>query len=147
MAAINKVIVVGNLGRDPEVSTVKERLRAQFTIATNSRWTDQNGERHEQVEWHNITAWGRMAELAQQYLKKGSLVYVEGRLQTDAWEANKDGVQHACGRKHYKTHIVVASLQFLDRRDSSLDPLLEEAGPEPLEAPPGTVVATEDLPF
>ena len=107
MASVNKAIVVGNLGSDPEMTSVNGTVVAKFPIATNARWTDRNGDKQERVEWHNVTAWGRTAEVARDYLKRGSPVYVEGRLQTDSWEADKDGMQHACGRKHYKTHIVV----------------------------------------
>jgi len=147
MASVNKAIVVGNLGSDPEMTSVNGTVVAKFPIATNARWTDRNGDKQERVEWHNVTAWGRTAEVARDYLKRGSPVYVEGRLQTDSWEADKDGMQHACGRKHYKTHIVVERLQLLGQRETSNDSVLDQAGPEPLEAPPAATEQTEELPF
>ncbi len=107
---INKVILIGNLGNDPEVRyTPGGSAVANVTIATNESWKDRNtGERQERTEWHRVVFWSRLAEIVEQYLKKGSKVYVEGRLQTRSWE--QDGV------KRYTTEIVASDMQMLDSR-------------------------------
>src|SRR5262245_23508118 len=105
---VNKVILVGNLGRDPEVrSTPSGQPRASFTLATNRRWKDKNGQRQEQTEWHNIVVWGKQAEIAGQYLTKGKQIYLEGRIQTRSWEDRQTG------EKKYMTEIVCDNFQML----------------------------------
>jgi len=108
MASVNKVILVGNLGRDPELRyTQGGQPVANFTIATNESWTKKDGSgREEKTEWHRIVAWGRTAELCTQYLAKGRTVYIEGRLQTREWE-NKEG------QKQRTTEIVAQTVQFI----------------------------------
>lgn len=107
MAGINKVILIGNLGKDPELRyTPSGQPTASFSLATTERWTDKNGQRQERTEWHNIVAWGRLAELANQYLKKGRPVYIEGRITNRSWD-DKDG------NKKYRTEIVANQIQFL----------------------------------
>ncbi len=87
MASVNKVILVGNLGRDPEVRYMPNGdAVANFSIATTETWKDKNGMRQEKTEWHNIAMYRRLAEIAGEYLKKGSSVYIEGRLQTRKWQ-------------------------------------------------------------
>ena len=105
---INKAIVVGNLGRDPEVRySANGNAIANVTIATTDSWKDrQSGERQEKTEWHRVVFFGRLAEIAGEYLKKGSQVYVEGRLQTRKWE-DRDG------NERYTTEIVAADMQML----------------------------------
>jgi len=147
MASVNKCIVVGYVGGDPESKNVKGTLVAKFQLATNQRWTDKQGEVQERTEWHSVTVWGKTAKVVVDYLKKGDPVYIEGRLQTDSWEVDKDGVQHACGQKHYKTHIIGERLQLLRQRDTSINSVLEQAGPEPLESPAGSSTQVEDLPL
>lgn len=108
---VNKVILVGNLGRDPEVrSTPSGQPVASFTLATNRRWRDKNGNRQEETEWHNIVVWGKQAEIAGQYLKKGKQIFLEGRLQTRSWEDRQSG------EKKYKTEIVCDNFQMLGQR-------------------------------
>lgn len=105
---VNKAILVGRLGKDPEVrSTPNGQSLAKFSIATDRKWKDRDGNRQEHTEWHNIICWGRQAEIAGQYLHKGKEVYVEGRLQTDSWE-DKD-----TGKKMYRTEIVCDHFQML----------------------------------
>ena len=105
---INKVILVGHLGKDPEVRYLDQnRAVANLTLATNERYTDRNGNKVEQTEWHNLEMWDGLAKVAEKYLKKGSLVYVEGKLKTEEWE--KDGV------KRYTTRIRVNTMNMLDR--------------------------------
>jgi len=140
MASVNKATVLGNLGGDPEIGNVNGTVNAKFTVATNMRWTDRNGEKQQRVEWHNVTAWARTAEIVRDYLKKGSPVYIEGRLQTDSWDGE-------CGKKHYRTHVVVERLQLLGQRDTSLDDVLEAAGAAPIETPMVNTAETEDLPL
>ena len=107
---INKVILIGNLGNDPEVRyTPSGTAVANVTIATNESWKDRNtGERQERTEWHRVVFFSRLAEIVEQYLKKGSKVFVEGRLQTRSWE--QDGV------KRYTTEIIANDMQMLDSR-------------------------------
>lgn len=102
---INKVFIYGNLTRDPEVKALPSGSQvASFGVATNRTYKDQSGQQQEQVEFHNISMFGKTAEVAGQYLKKGRPVYIEGRLQTRSWE--KDGV------KHYRTEIIADRFQF-----------------------------------
>ena len=108
---INKVILIGNLGKDPETRyTPSNAAVTNLTIATSDSWRDkQSGEQQERTEWHRVVCWNRTAEIAAEYLKKGSKVYIEGRLQTRKWQA-KDG------QDRYTTEIVANDLQFLDSR-------------------------------
>lgn len=109
---INKVILVGRLGKDPEMrSTPSGTSVVKFTVATDEKFTDRNGEKQERTEWHNITAWGKLAEICGQYLKKGKLVYIEGSLRTDSWDDKETG------QKKYRTEIVANTMKMLDRRD------------------------------
>ena len=108
---LNKVMLIGNLGRDPEVrSTPSGQNVATFSIATNRRWRDRDGNRQEETEWHNIEVWGRQAEIAGQYLRRGSKVFVEGRIKTDSWDDRETGA------KRYKTKIVCENFKMLDSR-------------------------------
>lgn len=109
---INKVILIGSMGKDPEVRyTAGGAAIANVTIATNESWKDkQTGEKQERTEWHRVVFFGRLAEIVNEYLKKGAKVYVEGRLQTRKWQG-KDG------QDRYTTEIVANEMQMLDRRD------------------------------
>lgn len=109
--SFNQAIIIGNLTRDPELRTTPGgQSVASFSLATNRTWTDPSGERKEASEFHEIVVWGKLGELANQYLKKGRKAMVVGRLQTRSWET--DGV------KRQRTEIVATDLQFLDRGDS-----------------------------
>jgi single-strand DNA-binding protein len=111
MASVNKAILVGRLGKDPEIrSTPSGTSVAKFSIATDDRYTDKNGEKQERTEWHNITAWGKLAEICGQYLRKGKLVYIEGSIRTDSWDDKETG------QKKYRTEIVANQMQMLDRK-------------------------------
>ncbi len=106
---LNKAMIIGNLTRDPEVrSTPNGQTVASFSVATNFIWTDQSGQRQEKAEFHNVVVWRKLAEICAQYLKKGSKVYIEGRLQTRDW-TGQDGV------KRYRTEIVAENMIMLDR--------------------------------
>ena len=110
MAGVNKAILVGNLGRDPELRhTPNGQAVVNFTLATSENWTDKNGERQERTEWHRIVVWGKTAEMCNQYLSKGRTVYIEGRIQTREWE-DKDG------NKRYTTEINAQTVQFIGPR-------------------------------
>jgi len=112
MASVNKVILVGNLGRDPEMRYMPSGdAVANFSVATTDSWKDKNGQKQERTEWHRISMFGKLAEIAGEYLKKGSSVYVEGRLQTREW-TDKEGV----ARK--TTEIVADRMQMLGGRSS-----------------------------
>ncbi len=103
---VNKVFLYGNLGRDPELRALPSGAQvASFSIATTRTYKDKDGNKQEQTDWHNIVLFGRQAEVASQYLKKGRPVFVEGRLQTRSWE-DKDG------KKQYRTEVVVDRFQF-----------------------------------
>jgi single-strand DNA-binding protein len=107
MIGVNKAILIGNLGRDPEVKkTPGGTTVATFSLATTERYTDKSGERQERTEWHNIVAWSKLAELVGQYLKKGSSIYVEGRITTRSWD-DRDG------NKKYRTEVVANTINFL----------------------------------
>ncbi|OQX71660.1 single-stranded DNA-binding protein [Candidatus Parcubacteria bacterium 4484_255] len=104
---VNKAIILGNLTRDPDVKTIPSgQTVASFSVATNRFWTDKtSGEKKKSAEYHNIIAWGRLAEIVQKFLTKGSLVYIEGRLQTRNWEDQQ-------GNKKYKTEIIAEKIQL-----------------------------------
>lgn len=108
---LNKVILIGNLGRDPEIRTTQSgQTVAQLRVATSRRWRDRDGNRQEQTEWHDIVCWGRQAEVAGQYLTRGKLISVEGRLQTRSWDDQQTG------QKRYRTEIVCDNFQMLGGR-------------------------------
>ena len=110
MPAFNRVQLIGYSGRDAEARyTAKGTKYATFTVAVNRTWKSAEGEKHEATDWFLINAWGRLADIAVQYLKKGRLVFVEGRLQTDRWEDPK-------GETHYRTTVIARTIQLLDRR-------------------------------
>jgi len=138
---VNKAIIIGNLGRDPEVRfTPSGRAIAKFSVATTERWTDQQGQRQERTEWHNIVVWGKQAETCGQYLAKGRQVYVEGRITNRSYD-DKDG------NKRYITEIVARDVRFLGggggasrvQEPGFTPPAGEDAGP-PAEA-------DDDIPF
>lgn len=134
MAGINKVILIGNLGKDPELRyTPNSKAVATFSLATTERWKDKEGQFQEKTEWHNIVAWGKQAEICKEYLKKGSSVYVEGRLQHRSYD-DKDG------NKKYITEIVARSVQMLGRKGEAK----EEPVSQDLES---SAAEEEDLPF
>ena len=141
MASINKAILIGNLGADPEIRyTPSGTAVANFNIATREQWTNKDGEREERTEWHRIVAWARLGEICGEYLKKGSPVYIEGRLQTRSWE-DREGV------KRYTTEIVASQMIMLGARDSAdtFKPDAAAAG-----GPPGAPVQApedDDIPF
>ena len=147
MAGVNKVILIGRLGRDPEVRYTPDGTAvANFSIATSREWNDKaTGERKEQTEWHRIVAFRRLGEICGEYLSKGSQVYIEGRLQTRDWE-DKDG------NKRYTTEIVADQMQMLGARGSNQS-TGQNTGPSsfrtPQESPnaPYPEPEEDDIPF
>lgn len=110
MSNLNKAMLIGRLGQDPENRVTKSGSQVvSFTMATNNYWKDKQGNRQEQTDWHNIVVWGWLAEFSANYLRKGKLVYVEGRLQTRDW-VDQQNV------KHFKTEIVATTIQLLERQ-------------------------------
>lgn len=136
---VNKVILLGRLGQDPDVrSTASGTSVANLNVATNELGPkDQSGNRQEQAEWHRVTVWGRTAEIAQQYLNKGSLVYLEGRLQTRKWQ-DKDG------NDRYSTEINAFEMQLMP---SSTGGGQQQAAPQQNTAPPLPDDGDDTLPF
>jgi len=110
---LNKAMLIGNVVRDPEMRTTPSGQNVtSFSVATNRVWNDTNGQKQEKVEFHNIVAWRRLAEISNQYLKKGSKIYIEGHLQTRSWD-DPNGV------KKYKTEIIADNMIMLDRAGST----------------------------
>lgn len=115
MGSLNKVMLIGNLGKDPEVRAIPSGAKvANFSIATTENYNDKNGQRVEKTEWHNIVMWRGLAEVAEKYLKKGSQIYVEGRLQTRSWDDQN-------GQKKYMTEIVADNMVMLGRPGGNRD--------------------------
>lgn len=112
--SVNKVILVGRLGKDPEVRyTTGGQAVANFTMATDFSYKDRNGERQKRTEWHRVVAWRKLAEIVQQYLKKGSLVYIEGRIETREWQDKE-------GQKRYTTEIIANDMRMLGGRGEGM---------------------------
>lgn len=112
--SLNRVQLIGNLTRDPELRQIPGgQTVASFSIATNFTWTDQSGQRQDKSEFHNIVAWRKLADICGQYLRKGSKVFLEGRIQTREWEGD-DGV------KRYRTEIVAENMIMLDRKGEAI---------------------------
>ncbi len=137
--SVNKVILIGNLGKDPELRyTSGGTAVATFSLATNEHWRDADGNPQEKTEWHNIVAWKKLAEICGEYLKKGSKVYLEGRLQYRTYD-DKNGV------KRYVTEIVMDQMLMLDTRAGSPPKADETTAPPPQQESTGEKI--DDLPF
>ena len=135
MASLNKVMIIGNVGSDPEMRfTPNGNPVTSFRVATNWMYTTADGERKQETEWFTVVAWNKLAEQCNQFLTKGRLVYAEGRLRTHTWESQD-------GQKHYRTEIVANRVTFLDRQALASLPeeRTEEAGVGEIEP--------EDIPF
>jgi len=142
MAGINKVILIGRLGSDPEVRYTPSGVAvANFSIATSEEWKDKDsGERRERTEWHRIVAWRRLGEICGEYLSKGKQVYIEGRLQTRDWE-DRDG------NKRYTTEIIASDVQFLGTRDSSEPTRPRGSSSTDIQGMPPQGPGDDDIPF
>ena len=151
--SVNKVILLGTLGRDPEVKyTPSGTAVAKFSMATNERYKDKDGNWQDRTEWHNIVAWQRTAEIIAEYVKKGDRLYVEGKLQTSSWEDKQTG------EKKYRTEIVVNDMVLVGgRREAGSDENraksvtaprsenFDQRGPD--EAVASTQITDDDIPF
>ena len=126
--SVNKIILIGNLGQDPEIRTTTGGTQvASLSVATSESWNDrQSGERKEQTEWHRVTMYGKLAEIAGQFLRKGAKVYIEGRLQTRKWQDKE-------GNDRYTTEVVANEMQMLDGRSDGAEsgPSQSESGATP----------------
>ena len=158
--SVNKVILVGRLGRDPETRyTGGGQAVANFTMATDESYKDKNGERQKRTEWHRITAWGKLAEICQQYLKKGTMVYIEGRIQSREWQDKE-------GQKRTSYDIVANTMKMLSSRaESAAAAGASRSGGDDMEShaapaddsygggsgaghsPSGPEISDEDIPF
>jgi single-strand DNA-binding protein len=141
--SVNKVILIGHVGKAPEIRYTQGGAPvANFSLATNESWTAATGEKQERTEWHRIVAWRKLAEICQEYVQKGSLLYVEGKLQTRSWE-DRDG------SKRYTTEIIMNNMAMLDRKQAgggmpsvdSGDVSIDSLPPEPGSA------GDDDVPF
>ena len=144
---LNKVMLIGRVTRDPEVRTLQTgQSVASFSIATNKQWTDAQGARQEKAEFHNLVAWRKLAEIIQQYVKKGARLYVEGRLETRSWDDPQ-------GQKKYRTEIVLDNMIMLDSKSGGASTGPRAAAPAPSSAPepavgsPDEEISIEDIPF
>lgn len=139
---LNKAMIIGRLTRDPETRTIPSgQSVTSFSVATNFRWTNQDGQKQERVEYHNVVAWRKLAEIVAQYLKRGSRVYIDGRLQTRSWEDQT-------GQKKYRTEIIADNMIMLDQKGA----IPQEQTPKQEEAPSENTaqeeeINVEDIPF
>ena len=135
MASVNRVILIGNLGKDPDLRyTPSGQPVAKFPIATSERWKDKDGQFQQRTDWHNIVAWGRQAEICKEYLKKGSPVYIEGRIQSRSYD-DKDG------NRKYITEIIANRIQMLGKKGE------EPASEGEVSEPEAEETQGDDIPF
>lgn len=115
MASLNRVLLIGNVGKDPEIKTFASGNKvANITLATTERYKDRNGEQKEETEWHSVQAFGKLADVVERFVHKGSLLYLDGKIRTRSYESD--------GRTIYKTEIVANAIQMLDRRQQEQRP-------------------------
>jgi single-strand DNA-binding protein len=133
---LNKVMIIGNVGRDPEMRyTPNGAAVTSFSVAVNRRWTGNDGQQQDETEWFNVVAWNKLAETCNQYVTKGSSVFVEGRLRTRSWDGQD-------GQKHYRTEVVAFSVQFLSSPNRARPAEAGVAGDEF-----GGDIEPDDIPF
>jgi single-strand DNA-binding protein len=142
VGSVNKVILIGNLGRDPEVRhTPSGAAVANFSIATNEAWNNREGQREERTEWHRVVAFGKLAEICGQYLKRGKQVYIEGRLQTRQWEDRE-------GNKRSTTEIVAANMTMLGRAgEAAAEAYAPPIAEDPFPGASSSGTEDDDIPF
>jgi single-strand DNA-binding protein len=151
--SLNKVMLIGNLGKDPEVKYTPNGVPvAKFSLATNERYKDKSGEWQDRTEWHSIVAWQKLAEIVGEYVKKGSKIYIEGRLQTSSWEDKQSG------EKKYRTEIIASDLLLLSSRGegdgqsrgargASAGESMDQRPQHGEETPHPAEITDEDIPF
>ncbi len=141
MPSLNKVMIIGNVGNEPEMRfTASGKPVTTFSVATNRVYSSADGERKEETEWFNVVVWNKLAELCNQYLGKGRLVYAEGRMRTRSWDGQD-------GQKHYRTELIAEQVTFLDK---SRQPLDTNAQPTAEGGQPGETsdaIEPDDIPF
>ena len=135
MSSLNKILLIGHLGRDPEIRYTSDGSPvASFSLATSENWTDKSGNRQEHTEWHNIVAWGRLADLSKRFLTKGRQVYIEGRIRSREWTDRE-------GNKRRTTEVIASQMVLLGSR-----PQASDAGVQPME-PSGKTDEESEQPF
>lgn len=140
MSSLNKVQLIGRLGKDPEIRRLDSGvIVASFSIATSENYTNKQGEKVEQTEWHSIVIWGKLAEVVEKYVKKGMLIYIEGKLKTRQWEKE--------GQKHYTTEIFGESMQMLSRGEQTQAQAAPTTATAPASSDNWTNPEDNDLPF
>lgn len=138
---LNKAMIIGRLTSDPEARTTPQGAAVTtFSIATNFSWSDASGNKQDKAEYHNIVAWRKLGEICAQYLKKGSKVYIEGRLQTRSWDDQS-------GNKKYKTEIIADNMIMLDSKGMGGAPAMPAAAPAAQVPPADDEIRIEDIPF
>lgn len=148
MSALNKVLLIGNLGKDPEIRYTPDGTQvATFSLATSETWNDKSGNRQEHTEWHTIVAWNKLAELSKRYLSKGRQVYIEGRLRTREWTDKE-------GNKRRTTEVIASQMVLLGSRPQSAEaggaapqPYQKPAGAGEQETGPDLGITDDDIPF
>lgn len=139
--SVNKVILVGNVGQDPEVKYTPSGVPvAKFSLATNERFKDKNEQWQDRTEWHGIVAWQRLAEIVGEYVRRGTKLYVEGKLQTTNWQDRQSG------EKKYRTEIVARDLVLLGSRDNGHNEAAEASGRDS-DSEPAPAIVDDDIPF
>ena len=139
--SVNRVILVGNVGQDPEVKYTPSGVPvAKFSLATNEKFKDKNEQWQDRTEWHGIVAWQRLAEIVGEYVRKGTKLYVEGKLQTSSWEDRQNG------EKKYRTEVVARDLVLLSSRENGHNTAAKASGRDS-EADPAPEIVDEDIPF
>lgn len=111
MASINKVLLIGNVGKDPEIKTLEGGNKfANITLATSFTYTDRNGQKREETEWHSVVTYGKLSDVVEKFVRKGSLLFIDGRLHTRSWDEN--------GKTRYRTEVIANGIQMLNRVDA-----------------------------
>lgn len=141
MSSFQQVTILGNVGRDPEVRySSNGNAIANLSVATSRKWKSQDGERHEETEWHRLTAFGRQAEVLGEYVRKGNKLFITGYLKTRKWE-DKDGIER------YTTEIIVENFQLLDRNDGEASASAESPAKPASKPKQQSIPADDDIPF
>ena len=145
MAGLNRAMLIGRLGKDPETKDINGVTRTTFSMATSESWKDKAGEKHEETQWHNIVVWRGLADVCAKYLRKGSQVYIEGKIVNRSWDDKESGA------KRYITEIVASGMQMLDAKGSGggAGGGAGDGGPQapPMATGSGASPEDDDLPF
>ena len=119
MASLNKVMLIGNVGKDPEIKVLEGGQKyANITLATSFTYTDRSGQKKEETEWHTVVTYGKLSDVVEKFIRKGSLLFIDGRLHTRSWDEN--------GKTRYRTEVIANGIQMLNRVDAPVQPQQEE---------------------